>query len=246
MAEYKGEELERIKAKCFTMLCCVKKIFEKEGIWYSLACGTVLGAIRHEGFIPWDYDVDIYVMLPDRERVRNLLPRNIDGNMYFVNSDKEPHFMSSHDILMYRNESKEIHLDFYYLCGAPSDVEEQKRFASFTSYADRIVRSKYNKLKDCKKKNRPLVLGAKIIDHCLPDKVLKGIISKRETMYDFESSDFVMPMANIGSERACMPKSYFKNIVMKPFNGELFPVPEDYDAYLTRMYGSDYMTPKKY
>lgn len=239
-------ELIHIKQKCFELLCFAKSVLEKEKIWYSLACGTILGAVRHNGFIPWDSDVDLYVMLPDKDRVRKAFTKYISNDMYYINFDVESRFMSSHDKLIMCNEVKEAHLDLYFLCGAPSGIKEQRKFAMVTSYADRIIRSKYNKLKDCKKKNRPLVLGAKIIDYCFPDKMLKNYIAKREYRYDFESADYIMPMACIPSERACMPKSFFEETIMHEFNGEFFPIPKDFDAYLRQMYGEDYMTPKQY
>lgn len=244
--QFTDNELEHVKQKCFDLLCFASDVLERENIWYSLACGTILGAVRHNGFIPWDSDVDLYVMLPDKDKVRKAFAKHISDDMYFINFDEEPRFMSSHDKLIMCNEVKEAHLDFYYLCGAPSEIKEQRRFATVTSYADRIIRSKYNKLKDCKKKNRPLVFGAKMIDYCLPDKVLKGYITKREYRYDFDSSRYVMPMACIPSERACMPKRFFEETIMHQFNGADFPIPKDYNAYLTRMYGPDYMTPKQY
>ena len=88
------DEIDDVKRKCFDLLCFVKSVFEEERIWYSLACGTILGAVRHNGFIPWDTDVDIYVKLPDREKVREILSNKCENDLHFVNSDKEPKFMN--------------------------------------------------------------------------------------------------------------------------------------------------------
>lgn len=242
-----GEEnLERVKQKCFELLCVTRDLCEKYSIWYSLALGTMLGAVRHQGFIPWDSDVDIFVMLPDKDKFRKAVVPNLPSWAEFHNFDAEPHNVHSHDYIQYVGETEDVHIDIYYLCGAPTDEKQQARFAVFTSYTDRIVRSKYNRIMDCKKKNRVLVFFAKIIDYCIPDKVLKKFITYKEQKYNFEGAEYVISLANWGTATACIPKRIFDEMIKQPFNGELFDIPKEYDVFLRRTYGDDYMTPKKY
>ena len=59
------------------------RICRKHNIKWSVACGSLLGAARHKGFIPWDDDIDIMVMRPDYERLKKILPSELDRN-YFV------------------------------------------------------------------------------------------------------------------------------------------------------------------
>jgi len=236
-----------IKEKCYELLCHFKKVCEENNIWYSLAFGTVLGAVRHNGYIPWDTDVDIFIFLPDKEKIRKAFKNYNVDKIILDNFDIQPKNMHSHDVLRFEGiASNDIHLDIYYLVGAPSNEKEQNKFAKITYIADHIIRSKYNKLKDCKKKNRPLVFVAKIIDYCIPNKILKKIINKLETKYDFDKSEYVIPLANWGTSTACIPKSIFKEMKPHIFYKDEFLIPADYDTYLRRTYGNDYMTPKKY
>jgi len=60
-----SEELKKIGLDC---LLAVHRFCEEHQIMYSLACGTLIGAVRHKGFIPWDDDVDIYMLRDDYNR----------------------------------------------------------------------------------------------------------------------------------------------------------------------------------
>lgn len=60
--------LEEIQRESLNILLDVHRFCEASGIRYSLAYGTMIGAVRHKGFIPWDNDIDIYMPRPDYER----------------------------------------------------------------------------------------------------------------------------------------------------------------------------------
>ncbi|MBM6786604.1 LicD family protein [Collinsella tanakaei] len=60
---------EEVKAELLAILLAFDSFAKRKGIIYSLAYGTLLGAVRHKGFIPWDDDVDVIVPRPDYERL---------------------------------------------------------------------------------------------------------------------------------------------------------------------------------
>ena len=67
MNEYMNNELslKEIQEKSFEVLLLIKSICEKLGINYYLTYGTLIGAVRHSGFIPWDDDIDIWMIRDD-------------------------------------------------------------------------------------------------------------------------------------------------------------------------------------
>ena len=111
---------------------------------------------------------------------------------------------------------------------------------------DKILRSKYSKISDCKKKNRFLVFCVKVLLFFIPTKLLKNNIKSRENKYDFAIADYWMTLANYGVYTNCLPKNIFAKSEDADFNGVKFKIPAGWHEYLVRYYGEDYMTPKKY
>ena len=60
--------LDELKAIELSVMKDIHSICEEQGIRYSLCGGTLLGAVRHGGFIPWDDDIDIFMPRPDYDR----------------------------------------------------------------------------------------------------------------------------------------------------------------------------------
>lgn len=74
--EYSQQNLRACQLKQLAILEEIDKICKRHKIEYWLDGGTLLGAVRHGGFIPWDDDIDIGMSLEDESDSRRLLPRN--------------------------------------------------------------------------------------------------------------------------------------------------------------------------
>ena len=71
-AKYAGpdaETLHQMQEKELELLRELDRVCKKNGLRYVLASGSCLGAVRHQGFIPWDDDVDVYMSWYDAERL---------------------------------------------------------------------------------------------------------------------------------------------------------------------------------
>ena len=234
--------------KCLIELTKVfRDVCDENGIWYSLAFGTMLGAVREKNIIGWDTDVDVFVLHKDLDRIRDAFSKiNLQGIEY-RNHNTAPRCLSSHDNLIFTKSDvfPDIHLDIYPIVGAPATKEEQDKVTWRWNYVDRIVRSKYVDIRHCLPKNRILVAGAKIIDYCIPDTILRNNIKMRETKYNMEETGYWLTLANYGAGRSCFPVSFLEETEEKELNGEKFKVMKEWHKFLTIVYG-DYMTPKKY
>lgn len=81
-----NSQRERIQSIELKMLLEFDSLCKKYNISYTLAGGTMIGAVRHKGFIPWDDDVDVYVLRDDFNRIRKIFPKELAGTKIFYQS----------------------------------------------------------------------------------------------------------------------------------------------------------------
>ena len=81
--QYEQDELRRLQLVELDILRDIDKVCREHGIRYFLDSGTLLGAVRHGGFIPWDDDVDLGMPRHDYERFLEIAPRAL-GDAYVV------------------------------------------------------------------------------------------------------------------------------------------------------------------
>ncbi len=87
-----GSLLRRQQMRMLDILIEVDRICKKHGIQYWLSSGTLIGAVRHRGFIPWDDDLDIEMLWPDYQRLMKVLPEELPDTMALQNTDTDPNY----------------------------------------------------------------------------------------------------------------------------------------------------------
>tara|TARA_Y100001970_G_scaffold186363_1_gene226661 strand:- start:5803 stop:6498 length:696 start_codon:yes stop_codon:yes gene_type:complete len=103
--------------KYFTPSCCanhltelllyITNLFDKHNITYFIYYGTLLGSIRHNGIIPWDTDIDIFVESKDKlEKLKNIIHKDTHYKLYISNNIKKP------TVLNFSSKNK-LHIDIY-------------------------------------------------------------------------------------------------------------------------------------
>jgi len=87
-----GSLLRRQQMRMLDILLEVDKICKQHDIRYWLSSGTLIGAMRHNGFIPWDDDLDIEMMRSDYLRLMEILPKELPDWLALQNSDTDPNY----------------------------------------------------------------------------------------------------------------------------------------------------------
>lgn len=206
------------------------------GIVYSLDSGSLLGAIRHDGFIPWDNDIDVVM---DRKN-RDQLLREIGL------SDRLRHVKELWiDKIRFKDSTdKELTLDIFILDHAPDNsfkrkikllkiivlqgmIKEKPKSNRF-GLKDRILLSMAHSLGQLFSYERKLKWYERVSNRD------NGIVTEYSSCYNYNYKEI----------RTLFHSNTLDNIIEHPFEDMLAPITADYDYYLRALYG-DYMTPQK-
>lgn len=242
--------LDKVKYIEVEILKYVTSICEKNNLRYYLMAGTLLGAVRHGGFIPWDDDIDIGMPRPDYEKLKKVMGNAVFENRFklltYENGGTKYNFMKIVDdrtILYekYMSEATGIWVDIFPIDGLPDSyfltrilcyrLGFWRRLLNISMSKDGIATSKKRML--VKKIIRPLV-------RCFSTDFLCKKINSIFKDYNYDKCRYVGDVSGVFSYKARVPKEIFiKSQVI--FEGDMYDAPEGRDALLTQLYG-DYMS----
>lgn len=107
-------------------------ICNKNGITYQMAFGSLIGAIRDGGQIPWDYDVDVFVPAEERETLIDVLRKELPENYAFYCPESDSKYCRFFMRIAPKGyDSDYLHLDIFYLIGLPDDTDQQQKIAEY-------------------------------------------------------------------------------------------------------------------
>lgn len=246
--------MEPIQAKSLEMAQYFVAFCQKHKLLCYLCGGGAIGALRHQGFIPWDDDLDFFMPREDYERLTELWPKEADSR-YFLSRSHEGYvdrnlFITIRDrqttcLKPYQADLDLPHglaLDVLPLDYAPASAwkrKTQKVWALIYSlFCAQTVPEKHGGL---------LAWGSRVLLGLVPSSKLRYKIwslahkkmtktTRQEAAYRIELCSGPYYMSKL------YPIEAFDQAVFKPFEGTEMPIPAGYDAYLTEAFG-DYMTP---
>lgn len=245
--------LSEIKQCEFDILLNFDLICKEHRLKYYLAGGTLLGAIRHKGFIPWDDDIDICMPRKDYLRFIEIFKNCCNNEHLSIKSNILNNFDAPFAKIVdnrtivdnkYSDENinKHLWIDILPVDGLPDDIEIVKKIYNQCDFYRKLLMLQDAKLgegttaikKYCKYVLKPLA--------CLYGKG-KCIerIEELAAQYPYDECNYVgiITWGLYGSGER-MPKEGFEKSIEVEFEGHKFPAFSCWDSYLTGLYG-DYM-----
>lgn len=257
-------ELRKIQNACLNILKETIKICEENNLTYYLCGGTLLGAIRHKGFIPWDDDIDIAMPRDDYDKLL-LLKGCFNGryhlNHYSLCDNKDQ--VNSHTIQIvdthtlinreWTQKTKEIPvwIDVFPLDGMPRGIlKQQLHYYRYRFYQALMqISNKDNAINTRRERNVSQKLFIRLINvfnvgdnwNTLEllnkmDKILKR--------YSINNSDLISSFHGTQGKKEILKSEWYEERTKMKFEDNLYYVPKEYDAIMRHYYGN-YMIPQK-
>ena len=249
-----GKEMtfEEYKEVILDILLTIDLFCKKNGINYSLSCGSLLGAIRHKGFIPWDDDIDIQLLRDDYNKLIASFPEQYkDVSLICLERDKkwDRAYAKAYNKKTIELESTTsnigfigVGIDVFPIDAVPDDEKNWQKYNANRLLLQKVYSMKFIEFRKERsfKKNFFLAISKALL---LPFSLryLAEQIDKMgqrfngiNTMYVFENCQ------GIGKRRDRFLRKDFEEYIDVEFENHMLKAPVGYDDYLTNTYG-DYL-----
>lgn len=228
--------LQKVHQELLGQFVDIKRVLDNHHIPYAMMHGTLLGVVRHKGFIPWDDDIDLLLTREAFERFSKVYPSEADGRYLLTYTNTwTPRVMSKNPAVA------DAFTDFFILDYFPDGKLKRKwRLLQLQLLQGMLKRNvDYSRFS---LKQKMLLRITHLMGLPFSTKAKTRWYHKVSTATRHAKE---MHMSNAAFGLLGMPflKATFDDLIEGTFEGLTVTIPRDYDGVLTRLFGPDYMTP---
>ena len=250
-------EFHEVQKRALNVLKRLAEICDEQNLKYVLAWGTLIGAVRHKGFIPWDDDIDIMMPRADYNRLLAYFAEHKDELLPYEaltmeTRKKYPHMICRIsdsrtwlDVTNERDCDMGVFVDIYPMDGLGNSYEEameiMKKTAPCCSLIFLAARKYYHFGNTKGWKKRLIKIPAFIFTHIMGQKFFVNKVKSFVKGLDYDNSSYIGCATWVRNpQKEIMKKEWFKEMVKTKFEDSEFYIPKEYDIILRTTYG-DYM-----
>ena len=248
-----NKDLRKAQLLMLKILKEVHKICEENNIKYFLSDGTLIGAIRHQGFIPWDDDLDIGMLREDYEKFCKIAPQILSENFILQNfqTDKGYGLQFGKVILkntvwieqVAKNTNRQwsgIYIDIFPYDNITENKKMQKLINRLYIFIQGLILIKFKyinisnyesmakKLKYVLKKIYLCTISKKLLIY-IRDSICKRYLNKSKSLVTKYGGNFYKNQN---------PYNFYKDLTLQNFEDTSFYIPKNYDKILKNLYGN--------
>ena len=245
--------MNKPQMKQYELLCEIDRICRKNSINYYLDSGTLLGAVRHQGFIPWDDDIDVGMFRKDYEKFKSILNEELNNKYLFQNYESDSNFGFVFGKLRIKNtkyteqiskktKAKDgIFIDIFPFDNACDDEKKhEKNFKKVVIFRMMLLLKQRYIINTSSliKKIEKLIL--RILSIFVTKKFIIKKINKIINLYNYETTKCICNFSTAYFKKNRYDRDWFSDIAILKFEDKEFLCPKNYDEYLKYLY-NDYM-----